>query len=294
MYTSVAQLTGLRSLHLRLDAHGATCSPEDLHPHTAYQARLSSLTALTHLHLELHSCYQPNHDSWSRHHEREVYHQADWRELRDAHRTTLLSVLGRMQQLQCLHCPTLWLTPSEAATLTALTGLHLGGLLLPGGNGGPSSLPASSSWALPPLLRELHLHDAASPRLLAGLQLPCSLLRVSVTSICFGMSDVTEEGGRIKEQAVQAVGPAVRRLVRYRGGGEGGSISIVGDGSSGRMQPREGSPDGHVEWVRQLQGLDAVVGHLTLDNMALSAEDLGCLGKALPHLKGETWCASVV
>ncbi len=305
MYTSVPQLTGLRSLHLRLhaDERSAGCRAVDLKPHAAHLARLSSLTALTHLHLDLHSCYQHTHNSWYLHQLGEGNEHDDWCNVREAHRTTLLSVLGHMKQLQHLHCPTLWLAPAEAAPLTALTGLHLGGLLptrgeycvpmagAAGGRGGPTCFPVGS---LPPLLRELHLHGAEPARLLAGLQLPSSLACLSVNRIRFGMSDMAEEDGRLTQEAVQAVGPVVRRLVRYRGGRRGsGSITILGEGSACRMQPREGSPEGHVEWVRQLQGLDCVVGHLTLDTITLSAEDLRCLGETLPHLKGEPWCASV-
>ncbi len=309
VYASVAQLTGLRSLHLSLHAERRTamCSGADLRPHAAHLAHLSSLTALTHLRLELDRCYQHTHDSWYQNQEEEEVWHAGRCEVRESHRTTLLSVLGRMQQLQHLHCPTLWLTPSEAASLAALTGLHLGGLLpfadggqapqarTAGGSSGRSTcLPVSSPWALPPLLRELHLHDAASPRLLASLQLPSSLLRLNVNSISFGMSDMAEEDGRLTQEAVLAVGPVVRRLVRYRGNGGGrGRITIDGDGSSSMTLPREGSPDGHMEWIRQLQGLDGVVGHLTLNKMALSAEDLGCVGTTLPNLKSETWCASM-
>lgn len=315
VYTGVAQLRGLRSLHLRLhDERAATCSPEYLQPRTAHLARLSALSTLTHLHLDLNGCFQHTHDSWYENQAEDKVWHVELCEVRESHRTTLLFILAHMQQLQHLHCPTLWLTPTDAASLTALTSLTLGGLLpfddgaqapqaraAGGSGGGPTRLHVPSSGALPPLLQELHLREAASPRLLARLQLPSSLTRLSVTNIFFGMCDVTEQGWRVTQEAVQAVGPAVQRLVRYRGSGGGsGSIAIEADGSVGdprnvrpsKMQPREGSPDGHSEWVRHLLGLDSVVGELRLENMVLSTEDLRCLGAVLPHLGSETWRAS--
>ncbi len=290
LFGVVSHLRTLETLHLALGWYPDDCTPNAVRPHAACASRLSSLTGLTRLELKLSVCYEHDGDSYRRQEDDGEQHGA-WVEVWEAHRTSLLSALRCMPQLQHLDCPTLWLRPSELpASLTALTSLTLGGLLpppLPPAGQEPLGLAAApvASTALPPQLQELVLKEGTSPRALAQLQPPPSLVHLDVRLVRFGVSDVDED--RLRAEAVAAVGPAVRTLLAYRRRPCGpGMICIHGDGGDDHLFPRGGSPNGHMEWIQQLQGLD-VFKKLELVNVRLHPADLCCLGQALPDLQGK-------
>ncbi len=289
----VPHLKTLRALHLVLDGDTDNCTPHTLRPHATCVARLSALTGLTRLKLVLSRCYEHDGDSYYKQQKDGEQHGA-WVEVREAHRTSLLSALRCMPQLQHLDCPTLWLRPSELpACLTALTSLTLGGLLPPpavegpgglaGGDGFPARLAAGVP--LPPQLQELVLRTAASPRAIAQLQPPPPLVHLDVQTLRFGVSDVDD--GKLRPEAVEAVGPAVRKLLACRHPVRGPNLMRVRtDCGTDQLLPRDGSPSGHMEWIQQLQGLEAF-RNLTLTDVRLRPADLCCLGQALPSLQGE-------
>ncbi len=296
---TVAQLKTLRSLDLCINLRDEVVRAPDLSPlrsNAPCVAHLSALTALTRLRLVMSECYEHAADSYAKQSRPDFPLEAGGSraEVQEAHRTALLSALRCMPQLQHLHCPTLWLAPGDAAALSALTSLAVGGLLPPP-VGPPPMQPAAEEtlrpptqaagvMALPPQLRELALLNRASPRALALLQPPLSFTDLHIDEMSFGTTDVAVEG-RLRAEAVAAVGPAVQLVVRYRSRSLRKFI-VSADGAPGRLQPREDSPDGHMEWIRQLQGL-GVVGNLEIDNVELSTGDLCCLAQTLPGLTGK-------
>ncbi len=293
----------LRSLHVTLAVDTDGRNPDTMRPHAACVAQLSNLTGLTgltSLKLKMSHEYADYVDSrrWQL---QDGEHHGAWVEVREVHRTSLLSALRCMPQLQLLYCPTLWLRPSELpACLTALTRLALGGLLPPplppAAEHSPSSFNDGGGacrpyGALPPQLQELvlgsGLTEGASPRAIALLQPGPAFTRLDVHKLVFGISDVTPDG-RLRPEAVAAVGPAVRLLAAHGGLTQrSSSFYIAGDGSAALLLPREDSPNGHVEWIRQLQGLEAYRARLELQSLALTALDMCCLAQALPGLTGE-------
>ncbi len=288
MLRVVSQLRTLRSLHMCIDPQSFCMSPEAAAANATCMGRLGTLTALTHLHLDLPKCYTHHGYSWQEQ-EYEGDRHAALCETREAHRTSLLSALRAMPQLQHLHCRTLWLLPGELAALTALTSLTVAGLLPPAQrlhNGHASG----GLVAVFPHLRELELLTGASPQALAALHpLPRSLTRAVVPAMRFGTTDVDEEG-RLTAEAVTAVGPAVCVVLSRRAPHH---FDIVADGGPGRLLPRAGSPNGHMEWIRQLRWLVAR-GHLTLRNVALRTGDMCCLANILPGLNGRLRVACVL
>ncbi len=291
VFSTVAQLTTLKSLLLTTNFNPASISPEAVRPQATCVGRLSALTALTQLQLIPSSSYEHHGDSWSVM-ERDGDRHGTWCEVREAHRASLLSALRCMPQLQHLYCPALWLQPSELAPLTALTRVTLMGLLPPAvgrpsgqEDGGLAGLPGASV-ALPPHLRELVLERGASPRALALLQPSPAFSLLDVQLMRFGVSDVTA-GGHMRAEAVAAVGPAVRLLTVYRNrASESSRLVMDCDSGHGLLRPRANAPTGHMEWIRQLRGLDAF-GSVEISNMALLAADLSCLGQTLCNITGE-------
>ncbi len=320
LYRVISGLTTLQNLHLCTEVDLDACADFGPTRYADSPALLSTLTVLTHLTLERTPNYEHdgamyqlyNHDD-----DADAYQQREdelerehWSEAQEAHRTSLLSALRCMPQLQHLDCPTLWLRPCETAFLTALTNLTLGGLLPPAvlepaasASLGGSPPAAAAGGSLPPQLQELSLQTATSPRLLAVLRPPASLTHLCVRCMCFGTSDVDADG-RITAEAVDAVGPAVRMLLGHRGDRGNGrssgssssneSICVRGGGSEGRLLPREGAQGGHSEWVQQLQGLDGAFGTVTLANLELSTAELRCLGQTLSNLKSERHCVCTI
>ncbi len=203
MISTVAQLTTLQSLILLTSFNTTSWSPEAVLPHATCVARLSALTALNHLQLELSWCYDTHRDSGSAMETEGKQHGA-WCEVRETHRTSLLSALRCMPQLQHLDCPTLWLQPSDLASLTALTSATLRGLLPPAVGQQPSGREgrgltgpqAAGCVPLPPYLRELVLFLGASPRAYAALRPAAAFSRLRAPIMLFSMSDTTAaEGG---------------------------------------------------------------------------------------------------
>ncbi len=302
----VAQLTSLQSLSLHTNVKLGMRVAEMV---PSYDD-LSTLTALTSLRLLLSGSYDYT-GGLERDREEAAGQFTAWTQVRAAHRAEVFSALRAMPQLQHLHCPTLWLLPAEAASLTALTSLTLGGMLPPSTNHpppelegsegpGPAAPTATSAVPLPPQLQELVLLVGASPRLLARLQPPASLLHLSIKTMTFGISDLPSDG-RVVAEAVEAVGPAVQLLVDLHGRSkqphhyqrqqqqrqqreQPTSMCIRGGGWPDCMRPPEGSLAGHAEWIRQLRGLD-VYDRVELSALALETGDLCCLGQALPNLQ---------
>ncbi len=282
VFSAVEHLETLRSLSMTIDMDTDDCDPRALVPVATSVVRLSALTALTSLHMHLSECYEHCGNSWNSAEHEGTEHDA-LNEVREAHLASLVPALRNLQQLQHLSCPSQWLRPEDVAQLSAATSLTLGGLLP------PAATPpqGASGWPLPPQLRQLNLKGAVSPRALAALQPPQSLVNLEATTLRFGISDVTPVVGRLTPEAVEAVGPAVRLLVDHRDPARGMErIRIEADGSPMRLLPRDGSRDGHMEWIRQLRGLDAF-GRLQLSLVMLSTADLVCLGSTLPDLRGE-------
>ncbi len=331
----MSKLTSLRSLVLHTTLDPTSCTPEALTPHATSVGSLRALTALTRLDLVLSRCYEHNGDSWWQR-QREGSQHAAWCDLRETHRASLLLALRAMPQLRHLHCPTLWLRPSEMAALASLTSLSLAGLLpqpapsgtdsvdtiaaaaaavvaapsasapqgfaeLPpppasapagdsgmGGDTATISLPAAS-WPVPPCLHHLALSLGASPRVLASLQRPPTLQRISCNHLRFGTSDVTP-GNQLLPQTVAAVGPAVRLLSEaWTGGGKVPDLTVVADGGAGPLRPREGAAGGHAEWLGQLAALGGRCGMVSLMNLQLRLADLHCLQRAFKSLWVRTW-----
>ncbi len=283
---AIAQLTSLQSLEFRTTLDPEVCSPAALSPYATSLARLSALTALTRLELALSPCYEHDIGSWSKQ-EGDGERRPAWCAAREAHRTSLLSALRAMPQLQHLDCPTLWLHPSEAASLTALTSLSVGGLyppLPPAGEGSSGTLP------LPPQLIQLTLNTAASPRLLASLQVPTTLTALHLRKLSFGMSDVTPDN-RLLPETVAAVGPALQLISSLRSADPVyKELVIEADSFQVLLWPCAGVTEGHVEWLRHLtalQGVEAVKLYsleLRLEDMCCLAQTLGCkkVRKPLP------------
>ncbi len=289
MYSAIAQLKLLRSLQLTTFIDIRRCTAENVLPHATSIACLGALTALTSLKLSLSRWYARGADRcWSQQQEERASQGTAWVEVQEAHRTSLLGALRCMLQL---YCPTLWLRPSELpACLTALTSLTPGGLRPPTVSANAGSNGPADDGALPPQLQELVLKDEGSPRALADLRPQPSFTRLGVTTLRFGASDVTPDG-RLRPEAVAAVGPAVRLLVGFRGRPDDRRdecMWIKGGGSGISWLLRcEDFSSGHMEWIRQLQGLDARWSNMVLYNVALSTGDLCCLGQTLPNLTGE-------
>ncbi len=264
----------------------AACTPDALAPHASSVARLSALTALTSLRLAMSLRLDYLGDSWSQREQDGEQHDA-WVAVRQAHQTAVLCVLCAMPQLQTVDCPTLWLHPSEAAPLTAVTNLSVGGLLpqplasLVAPEAVAQQSTAATMW--PPRLQELTLHSGASPRLLAVLQLPATLRTFTCHTIRFGMLDV-EVSNRIKQETLDALGPAVQLLVRTKRPTAVDRMQVLADGARGLLRPRERGPRGHAEWLGQLAGLDAFSG-IELSGMKLRAGDLISLVSTLPNLQ---------
>ncbi len=273
--SSILPLTHLRALDLSIHVDPEEFTHEAIAPYTTSLARLSALTALTELQLELSFCYELGSDSLQTM-QLEGGDQEAWTEVREQHRASLLSALRAMPQLQHLYCPTLWLHPSEAATLTTLTSLRLGGLLPP-----PHG-EASSTNPLPPRLADLHLISAVSPRALASLQIPSTLTSLRSCRLRFGMSDVNQETCQLLPEAVEAVGPAVQRMKAL---GPNGALNIE-HGGTGSLLPRAGVPDGHAEWLGQLGALDGV--NVALRGFALQVEDVCCLAHTFGKVQVST------
>ncbi len=293
----VGQLVALRSLHLSTSSHPS--SLDAVRRHATCVASLSTLTALTHLQLVPPSTYEDHGDNFidASSISREL---EGWCAAREAYRSSLLSALRCMPQLQSVNCSRLWLRPSELAPLTALTSLTLAGLLPPGDEhplevaGGRPGRFQPAGAALPPHLHTLYL-DRVSPRTLARLRPSAAFTRLDVTCMQFGISDMGEDG-RLLEQTVEAVGPAVRLLTAYRHRyglcsrdrlSSWGGLAILGRGPAD-VRPRQESPNGHIEWIRHLQGLDDAYDCVDFDSLVLSAGELNCLGHTLRNLQGES------
>ncbi len=283
----ISQLTGLRSLYLNTVVDPDRCTVEDLAPYTTSLARLSALTALTRLALHLSQCCQAHGDSWREWlWNGEEEHEA-WCELQEEHRTSLLSALRAMPQLQDLDCGMLWLKAAEAATLSALTSMCIAGLLPPPPWGDNSISSSSSSvsglCSLPPQLAVLTLDSAGLPRALASLQVPTTLTALHLWRLRFGMSDSVADN-RLSPETVAAVGPALQLIKTLRTRDPvWGTLAVVADSGDGALLPRAGSTRGHGEWLRHLSGLQEV-DMLQLQGLELQSDDVACLADALGHV----------
>ncbi len=287
MFSAVAQLPSLRSLHLTTSLNQETWSPEALRPYATCVACLSALTALTRLQLNPSFGYYDRGDS-RRSMGRDPNRDDLMREVWAAHHTSLLSALRCMPQLQSLTASALWLRPSELAPLTSLTSITVPGLLpdLERPSVTAQGSAAGGATLLPPHLQELLL-GGASPRALAELRPQQALSRLCAHRMRFGVSDV-DTAGRLRAEAVAAVGPAVRLLTTYRDPTcKLVVVHIANDARHSPLLPPEGVPNGHMEWIRQLQGLDGAFRMVTLEGLALGPGDLSCLGESLRDLERE-------
>ncbi len=306
---AVAQLPGLQSLCLRTAMDPCACKPQALAPHATSVACLSALTALTRLEFEPSLRYADTGEAWSAL-KRDGRDREAWWVVREQHRTALLFALRAMPQLQHLHCPTLWLRQPEAAPLTALTSLSVRGLLrswppseedvdgnaAPAGAHGHARSGAAGAnpddrnkkqpapW--PPQLKELVLDKGASPQALAGLRLPDSLRRFSCPVLRLCVSDL-EGGGYITQQALEALGPAVRVLTNPATVHAEDEVEVVVDGGPKLLRPREDCPWGHAEWLGQLAGLDVFKG-VKLKGVVLRVGDVRCLVRTWPNVRVST------
>lgn len=286
VYGEVAQLTQLQKLHLYTNFNPDAWPLDAIRAHATAVASLSTLTGLTSLDLSPSWCYENHGDSWSG--LRALGDQRGaWCAVREAHRSSLLSAVRCMPQLQLLECPALWLQPCELASMTALTSIRAAGLLPPAVAQHPIQLLSAGGGppgSFPPQLRVLQLRVGSSPRALAALQPPASFTTLRCPTLRFGMSDVRGVEGRLLPEVVAAVGPAVRLLVAYRAGGT--CIGIEADGGAFLLLPREDAPNGHIEWIQQLQGLDAF-RRIELEAINFRPGELSCLGHTLCRVTGE-------
>lgn len=101
-----------------------------------------------------------------------------------------------------------------------LTCLYVAGVYTPPPSGGDSGSSAggggSGAVSLPPRLVELTLDTAASPRLLASLQVPSTFAALHMWRLRFGMSDVNPATGQLLPVTVAAVGPAIKLVADFR------------------------------------------------------------------------------
>ncbi len=279
LLSTMCKLTQLRSLRLELSLGAGSCTLYAMRQHATVLVHLSTLTALTSLDLELPSCYEPAGDSWQRQLQ-DGHQHAAWEEVREAHRTAVLSALRCMPQLQDLICRKLWLRPSDLASLTAsLTSLILGGLLPPEQQQQDSS-SAAASCTLPPQLRTLALAGGASPSCLAAFQPPPSLMEINVSCIRFGRADVSLDCW-LRPQAARDVSAAAELLARS----EPRACKIVADCGNGPMQPPGGAADGHEPWIRGLEPLGTWLEDLTMRGVQLLVGDVVCFASMLPKLR---------
>lgn len=293
--SSVATLSGLRSLTLMTNPHPDTCTPEALHRHVSSLWSLSALTALTHLDLVLPKCYTPIADSYFRATKVSDSDRYAWESVREQQRHAILSAVRCMPHLEDLRCPTLWLSTADTALLTSLTSLVLGGLLPPPpplhppspfavGAAAPGPLSGATGGTLPPLLEHLNLNIGVSPRTLAALQLPPNMAHLYVYRMEIGMSDVAPDGS-IFPETVDAFGPALQLLLPYLDGCDDDSCQMhLFVEYRHLMRPREGSLEGHAEWIKQLKGMDTFYW-VALKGIAMQEGDLKCLASTLPELK---------
>ncbi len=294
--SSVGTLTRLRSLTLMTNPHPDTCTPEVLQRHVSSLWSLTSLTALARLDLVLPKCYTPVADSYFRATEVSDSDRYAWECVREQQHQAILSAVRCMPRLEDFRCPTLWLSPSDTASLTSLTSLILGGLLPPPppplylpssfavGGTALGALSGASGGTLPPLLRYLDLNTGASPRTLATLQLPPNLADLRVHCMEIGMSDVAPDGSILPE-TVDAFGPVLQLLLPYVEECDDSSSQLhlvveCGD----LMRPRQGSLEGHAEWIKQLEWMDTY-HWVALRGIAMQEGDLACLASTLPELK---------
>ncbi len=280
MLSTITTLTQLRSVNLNL-ADPTISSPDAARHHAATWLYLSALTALTSLKLELSDCYKSAGDSWRRQQQDGEEHEA-WEEVREVQRTSLLSALRAMPQLQHLDCRTLSLRLSEAAFLTALTSLTLGGLLPPPQQ--PHSNSAAAPGALPPQLRALTLAGGTSPTLLAAWQPPPGLTQLHVSCIRFGTSDVSPEL-QLRPEMARCVSLAAELLARLSGREPFADVAIVADCGDLPMQPPVDAALGHVEWIRGLAPLGTWLETVKVEGVRLHVGDLVCLVSTLPQLR---------
>lgn len=297
---AASQLTSLRSLCLRTNPYPNNITPQALAPYATSAAHLSALTGLTSLVLQTTHCYACFPDSWALRHDEGDRHEA-WVEVREAHRTAVLSALHAMPRLQHLNASTLWLRPPELAPLTALTCLGAGGLLPPlppphgaGAAGGPAAGPAAArggaageqpnARAWPPQLQTLVLGNGGSPRALAALELPSALRRFACWALCIGMSDV-DEHGCMQQETINALGPAVQLISRPETICGEDTIEVSVDGSPHPMHSRQATPSGQVEWLQQLAGLGAFSGIKLVGYVALRAGDVAFMVRMWPNVR---------
>lgn len=303
---AVGQLRSLQSLCLRTVVDPRACTPQHIAPHAASVMRLSALTSLTRLEFQPSSCYADRNGAWSML-ELDGQDRHAWRMVREVHRGALLDALRAMPLLQHLRCPTLGLRQPDAAPLTALTSLTLGGLLpsqplheegndgnaVPvgahgsarsGAGGANSSGEDKAPPALwPPRLQELMCDNGASPQALAALRLPGSLRRFSCPVLRLGVLDL-QAGRHITQRALEALGPAVRLLTNPATLHAEDSVEVVVDGGPELLQPRMSWLWGHAGWLGQLAGLDVFRG-VKLKGVALHVGDVHCLVRTWPNVR---------
>ncbi len=312
VFSSIAQLTQLRSLDLRTNPAPGTCSPDALLRHIPALGSLSALTALTSLELVLPVCYMPIADNHTRLLDSGEQWQA-WELVRQLQHGALLAAFRSMPHLQRLACPTLHLAPSDTCLtcLTNLTSLTLGGFLPPpppalspaqslqdsgvaaiaaavaaaAAAFRPGATPPAGSSLLPPMLQQLELVAGVSPGALAELQLPPSLTWLSVPRIQIGMSGLTGDGS-MRPQTVNDLGAAVQLILSLPTPPElsTSSIELVAEGCLSLSGPRAHGPQGYAEWIPQLAGLDAFQLLTLSGGIRLQEGDLVCLASTLPEL----------
>ncbi len=236
--------------------------------------------------------------------------------MREVHRASLLSALGCMPQLQHLHCHTLWLRPSDLASLTALTRITLGGLLPPtaapvqvpaavdasassaaaagAAAAAAAARPSTAAGALPPQLQSLILAKAASPSALAALQPAPNLKHITLYRIRLGTSDVSPDG-RVLPTVAADVGLAARLLAPFVESSELDDLTVAADCGPRPMGPPEAGLQGHTGWIRELAAVSALE-RLHISDVQLHVGDLTSLVSVLPDLKASTGirrCATV-
>ncbi len=303
LLSTVSTLTQLRSLNLSLLVNPHACTPDSVRPHATCLACLGALTALTSLHLSLQAGRKVYGDSWKEQTEAGAEHVA-WAEVTEVQRSSLLSALRCMPQLQDLSCAKLWLRLYEVTPLTALTRLTLGGLLpphvAPTGDGAASAVAAATSAAaasvgagasasggsLPPQLRAFDLWEAIAPSALAALQPPTSMTKLHVSCIRFGMSDVSPDC-RVLPKAVRDFGLAARRLAPFLLPEYWHDLTVAADCGDRPMGPPEAGAQSHTGWIRQMDVLSALT-HLRFQGVRLYVGDLACLVATLPDLEAST------
>ncbi len=296
---SVSQLTQLQSLYLHISCRAPEQPLADIPArHLRSFSHLSSLTALTHLHLKSNPCSMLLNAE-----------QLVWDQLWAAQREALAAALRHMPHLTSFNCSTRPFRVSDLAALTSLKRAYIRGLTHPAPTGQqqPAAPGPGTSMRGPHQLRELTVGaGACSLRALACLG-AFPLLQeatsggMSTDFWFFTPADVSPGGTQLLPDTPHMVRQAVKTLadVWARAGDNGGGrrpgteprgLCITSHVDPLLLPPAPApfpaSPTGgHAAWLRELGPLRVPGQGVRLWGLALAAGDLAAIADTFPDAK---------